>query len=81
MKGKTKPLVGLVLAVALLTALVPATGLTQGNKTYFTGEECEVASLDPVSGWNWAVASFGLRACRSTGHCLSSSSRCKVWKK
>jgi len=47
MKGKTKPLVGLVLAVVLLTALLPATGLANGNKTYFTGEECWVADLDP----------------------------------
>ena len=47
MKRKTGLSVFLALAVALLTALVPVAGLAEGNKTYFTGEECEVASLDP----------------------------------
>ena len=47
MKGKTRLLVILVLAVALLTAFVPAAGLAAGNKTYFSGGECWVADLAP----------------------------------
>ena len=40
MKGRTRLLVVLVLAAALLTALVPATGFAEGNKAYFSGLEC-----------------------------------------
>ena len=67
MKGKTRRLVVLVLVVAVLTALVPATGLTQGNKTYFTGIECWVADLDPgiweeLGNGNWRVTGWQLQA-------------------
>lgn len=47
MKGKTRLLVVSVLAVALLTALVPVASFAEGNKTYFAGEECWVADLAP----------------------------------
>jgi len=40
-------LVGLVLAVVVLTGFVPATGWAVGQRTRFTGEECWVADLDP----------------------------------
>ena len=40
MKRKMKILVAVLLTVALVTALFPATSLAQENKTYFTGEEC-----------------------------------------
>jgi hypothetical protein len=40
MKGKTRLLVALVLAVALLAAFVPMAGLAKGNRTYFSGLEC-----------------------------------------
>jgi hypothetical protein len=40
MKRKTGLLVALILVAALLAALVPATGLAEGNRAYFTGLEC-----------------------------------------
>ena len=40
MKGKTRLFVVVGLAVALLTALVPVTGLADGNGTSFSGLEC-----------------------------------------
>ena len=60
MKGKTVRLVVLVLVAAVLTALVPVTGLAEGNKTHFTGEECYVAGLDPgiweeLGNGNWRI--------------------------
>lgn len=47
MKGKTRRLLVLALAVALFAALVPVAGLAEGNKTYFAGEECLAADLNP----------------------------------
>jgi len=60
MKGKTRLLVVLVLAGAVLAALVPVTGLAEGNKTYVTGEECFVQVLDPgiweeLRNGNWRI--------------------------
>src|SRR5512143_2530711 len=40
MKGKKRPLVVLVVAVALLTAFVPAVGLAEAPLTYVSGLEC-----------------------------------------
>jgi hypothetical protein len=47
MKAKMRLFVVVVMTVALLTALLPGTGLAQDNKTYFTGTSCWMALLDP----------------------------------
>lgn len=46
MNRKIKTSVVVVLTVALLTALFPATGLAMDNKTYYTGKECPVEITD-----------------------------------
>ena len=46
MKAKAMALTVLVLTVALLAAFIPVTGLAKGNKTYFSGTECFVETLD-----------------------------------
>jgi hypothetical protein len=40
MNGKKRPLVALVMVVALLTAFVPAVGLAEAPLTYISGLEC-----------------------------------------
>lgn len=40
MKGKTRVLAVLLVAVALSTALIPVTGLAEANRTRFSGLEC-----------------------------------------
>jgi hypothetical protein len=45
MKSKKRPLVVLALAVALLTAFVPAAGSAQASKTYVSGLECAYTAV------------------------------------